>query len=456
LRDEQLGREPKDIDIAVCGTDYDSLAKAVGKDGRIEPLEVHGRLVGVRVWGEWTGKEGVEVALARSEVSTGPGYHEFDIRPDPLISIEEDLARRDFTCNAIARNIRSGEVIDPFGGVEDSQNRRLRTVSPDSFRDDALRMLRGLVRISHDDFEPDEQLLEQMRLHAHQLHPDAPNKPVSGERVRESVEKILSSKSPIKSLRIARDTGVLENIIPEFKPAIGFQQESKYHDLTADEHIFLVTERAAQWNYPLNVRLACLFHDIGKPASAWRGPDGKLHYYHNAKIPDCPPGHETLGAQTAVKVWERWGGDKRTSGGLSTLIKYHMFSEDRDSEERYQAGKSDKLERNARRFLAKVGPDRVDDLLCLRRCDRAGKQQDLAPDWDTDINRWETIVDSQRAQPLSLKQLKINGDDLLQRGFQGRAIGQTLHELLKKVVDAPEHNRPEQLLKWADSQPHTV
>src|SRR5207248_7597983 len=108
----------------------------------------------------------------------------------------------------------------------------------------------------------------------------------------------LLGPHPAKALRIARDTGVLVNLLPEFEPAIGFEQESRYHDLTVDEHTFAVVQAAADRGFSLAVRLAALFHDLGKPRVAWRGTDGRLHYY--AKPGFADRGHDRVGADLAA------------------------------------------------------------------------------------------------------------------------------------------------------------
>ena len=157
------------------------------------------------------------------------------------------MRRRDFTVNAIARRLETGELVDPLGGRADLEARRLRTVSPQSFREDPLRLVRALRFVSQLGFEPDEELLAQMREEAPAV------KLVSGERIggglaadgMGELSKLLLGAEPARALRLARDTGVLVELLPEFGPAIGFDQESRYHDLTVDEHTFAVVQAAA-------------------------------------------------------------------------------------------------------------------------------------------------------------------------------------------------------------------
>src|SRR5207248_1719042 len=216
---------------------------ALPPHGRVEELIVAGRLVGVRLYPHDAAirrlaPAGIEFAPPRKEVSTGPGRHDFEIVADPSLSVEDDMRRRDFTVNAIARRLDTGELVDPLRGRADLEARRLRTVSPQSFREDPLRLVRALRFVSQLGFEPDAELLAQMREEAPAV------RLVSGERIggglaadgMGELSKLLLGAEPARALRLARDTGVLVELLPEFGAAIGFDQESRYHDLTVDEH----------------------------------------------------------------------------------------------------------------------------------------------------------------------------------------------------------------------------
>jgi tRNA nucleotidyltransferase/poly(A) polymerase len=286
VRDELLGLESKDADFLVPGVDTDGLKCALEPHGRVEDLVVAGRLVGVRLHPRdrairKLAPAGIEFAPPRKEVSTGPGRHDFEIVADPSLSVEDDMRRRDFTINAIARRLSTGEIVDPLNGRRDLERRILRSVSPTSFAEDPLRIVRGLRFVSQLGFDLEPSTVEQMREEASAV------KLVSGERIGGGLaadglgelSKLLNGAQPAKALRLARDTGVLVQMLPEFEAAIGFDQESRYHSLTVDEHTFAVVQAAADAGRVLPVRLAALFHDLGKPYVAWRGTDGRLHYY---------------------------------------------------------------------------------------------------------------------------------------------------------------------------------
>src|SRR5436305_9921695 len=219
VRDELLGLESKDADFVVPGVDYDGLRRALEPYGRVADLEVAGRRVGARLYPRdpavrAAAPAGIEFAPPRAERSTGPGRHDFEIVADPELSVEDDMARRDFTVNAIARRLDTGELVDPFGGARDLEQRVLRTVRPRSFAEDPLRIVRGLRLVSQLGLTPDEATLQQMRDEAGTV------RLVSGERLGDELSKLLLGAQPAQALRLARDTGALTALLPELEPAM--------------------------------------------------------------------------------------------------------------------------------------------------------------------------------------------------------------------------------------------
>jgi tRNA nucleotidyltransferase (CCA-adding enzyme) len=252
VRDELLGLPHKDQDFVVPGVGYEELRSALAPHGKVEDLEVAGQRVGLRLYPRdpalrAVAPAGIEFAPPRTERSTGPGRHDFEIVASPDVTLEQDMARRDFTINAIAKRLTTGELLDPFRGREDLEQGVLRTVSPQSFREDPLRLVRGLRFVSQLDVEPDDETLEQMRQNAASIVL------VSGERIgggltadgMGELSKLLLGAEPARALRLMRDTGVLVNLIPEYEPTIGFEEGSARQPLTLDEHIFRVVQAAA-------------------------------------------------------------------------------------------------------------------------------------------------------------------------------------------------------------------
>ena len=236
---------------------------------------MHGQLVGVRLHPRdravrALAPAGIDVTPPRAERSVGPGHRDFVIVSDPSIGLEEDMARRDFTINAMAIRLDDGSLVDPFGGVGDLERRVLRTVAPRSFEDDPLRMVRALRFVSQLGFDLSPETEAQMRENAAGLAH------VSAERIGGGVKadglgelsKLLLGSEPRRALLLARDTGVLLEAIPEFGSAIGLSLDVHRQPLPLDEHIFAVVQNTADAGDRLEVRLAALLHDLGKPVAA--------------------------------------------------------------------------------------------------------------------------------------------------------------------------------------------
>jgi tRNA nucleotidyltransferase/poly(A) polymerase len=427
VRDELLGIPVRELDFVVPGVGHAELRAALEPHGRVEDLIVAEQRVGARLLprdkdARALQPSGIEFAPPRVERSTGPGRHDFEIVADAGISLEQDMERRDFTINAIARRLETGEVLDPLGGRGDLERRVLRTTSPTSFRDDPLRIVRGLRFVSQLGFDPDEDTLRQMREWAPQLEH------VSGERIGGGLaanglgelSKLLLGAYPAKALRLARDTGVLLHMLREFEPAIAYEQQSDRQHLTLDEHVFAVVQAAADAGESLEVRLATLLHDLGKPEAEREGGD-----------------HAALGAAVAGRALARLRYPARLREYVVRLVREHPF-----------APEGEPSPVDARRFLARHGERLALDLLAHRAADLAGKTvpQD---DWDW-LRRFRTLVEQERAQPHRLADLEVDGSDLIAVGFaEGPALGRALHTLLDEVVEQPERNRRELLLDRA-------
>jgi tRNA nucleotidyltransferase (CCA-adding enzyme) len=270
---------------------------------------------------------------------------------------------------------------------------------------------------------------------------------VSGERVGGGLaadglgelSKLLLGARPAHALRLARDTGVLTALLPEFEPAIGFDQRSRYHDLPLDEHVFAVVQAAADLDLPLRVRLAALLHDLGKPGAAWTGPDGRQHFYGR----DGRPGHEELGAQLAGRILSRLRYPNELRARVVQIVRNHML----------EVGKGDEL--RARKLLARFGEPLLRDLLDHCEADLRGKRAPGEPPSQEELDRlaaFRAVVEAQRTAPHRLRDLAVGGDDLLAAGFQaGPELGKTLQTLLDEVVRDPSLNDRDELLRRAEA-----
>jgi tRNA nucleotidyltransferase (CCA-adding enzyme) len=443
VRDRLLRRPHPDTDYVVPGVGHAELRAALEPHGRVEDLTVAGRHVGVRLYPRDAGLRalapaGIEFAPPRVERSTGPGRHDFEIVADASIPLEEDMRRRDFTVNAIARHLETEHLLDPLGGQEDLAAGVLRTTGPTSFRDDPLRIVRGLRFVSQLGLEPDEETLRQLREWAPQVAI------VSAERIggglsadgMGELSKLLLGDQPARALRLARDTGVLTVVLPEYGPAIDFDQESRYHGLTLDEHHFEAVQAAADAGAPLRVRLALLLHDLGKPAAAWTGDDGRLHYYENRAL--GKRAHEEIGAELASDVLARLRYPTALRRHVATLVRRHMF---------FPPQEPDAV--RARRFLARHGQELGRDLLAHKDADLRGKGGGAAEELER-LDVFRRLVEEQRDRPHRLADLAVDGDDLIAIGYRpGPRLGETLEQLLHEVVGDPSLNRRDYLLAEA-------
>ncbi len=405
VRDELLGLESKDADFLVPGVDTEALRTALAPHGRVEDLVVAERLVGVRLHPSdkrvrTYAPAGIEFAPPRKELSTGPGRHDFEIVADATLSVEDDMRRRDFTVNAMARRLADGELVDPLGGQEDLRRGVLRTVSPTSFAEDPLRLVRGLRFVSQLGFELDAETRRQMEEEAPAV------KLVSGERIGDELAKLLLGAQPKDALVAARDTGVLVELIPEFGPA---------HDLS--DHIFVVVQEAADAGDDLAVRLATLFHDVGKPIDA------------------SPRGHAEVAAQVARETLGRLRYPTRLARRVVAIVREHPYrDEDRP-----------KTPREARRFLLEHGDELAFDLVAHRLADLRAKDRDTSG-----VEEVRGLLEQELPSPHHLRNLAVDGDDLIQLGFApGPELGRVLQDLLEFVVDHPEANTRDELVNRA-------
>ena len=294
VRDELLGLPHADEDFLVPGVDQDGLKALLAPHGRVEDMEVHGQLVGVRLYPRDHGirglaPAGIELTPPRAERSTGPGHRDFAIVSDASIALEEDMARRDFTINAMAIRLDGGDLLDPFGGVADLERRELRTVGSTSFADDPLRIVRALRFVSQLGFG----LAPETRA---QLEANARAGPCLGRADRRRDQGRWAGRALEAAPRARARTGAparpghrsSTQVIPEFAAAIGYKLDSERQPLPLEEHIFAVVQNAAEAGASLAVRLACLLHDLAKPEAEANGSE-----------------HAALGARLAGRILRR-------------------------------------------------------------------------------------------------------------------------------------------------------
>lgn len=435
VRDALMGKNPKDIDLMVSGLPSETIQATLAPLGR---LDFTGAAFGVFRFKK--GNDEVEIALPRTERSTGTGHKDFEVNADPNISPTDDMGRRDFTINAMGYNPNSGEFLDPHNGMGDLTSGRLALVNERAFHDDPLRIVRGLVATSRYGFDADPQLLRAMSETAPQL------RHLPGERVQMEMDKLLSAPNPVAAMTMAEQTGVLDYLAPELSSTVGFSQMNPHHDLDVWEHTMQVLSKATQISNDPDVRLAALFHDSGKPDSFWRdetAPEGGGGHFYKKVLDDgstLGADHEEVGGDLVKAFMERLRYPKKRIEKVEFLVRNHMFPY-------FDTPKG------ARKFLKRCDGDAklAFDLLALREADASGKRTGEMNEYDAKQlqKARDLLVQAlESSDAISTKDLAINGHDLIQMGMKpGPQIGQTMNRLLEAVMDNPELNNRDDLMR---------
>ncbi len=331
-------------------------------------------------------------------------------------SIEEDLRRRDFTMNAIAYRPESDVFIDPFGGLKDIKDNCIRAVGDpiERLEEDALRSIRAVRFAAALGFSLEEKTSSAVKKMAKNIEK------LSTERIRDEFEKIILSPEPQKGLLLAESLGVLHEIVPELEETIGVKQNGD-HPYPVWEHILKALQHSAERNFPLEVRLAALFHDIGKPRTRDFSREKNDYTFY---------GHDVLGARIVKKILTRLKFPVKIIESVEKLVRNHMFFTD-----------IEKITLSAvRRIVRNVGPERVWDLMKVRACDRMGMNRPIEEPYR--LRKYESMIEEALRDPTSVKMLKIDGKRIMNvtRETPGPKIGFILHALLEEVLDDPTLN----------------
>lgn len=432
-RDALQGKIPNDIDLMAAGIPSEEVEHILSQ----LPGSVTFAGKNFGVFHYHVGGDTVEIALPRSD-DYGEGGRRADgqITVNHDLPIADDLRRRDFTANATAVDLDTGELVDPHGGAADIQRGVLRTTHPNSFREDPSRLIRALTMHGRFGLTPDEQTRHEMEANGHLLRGESP------DLLNKVFTKTLASDNPASAVRLAKDTGLLKHILPEVHDNWDYDQNNPHHRYPLGEHLLHVLDNTSRLTTDPDVRMAALMHDVGKPASAWEDPNtGENHYYEG---PDGQgANHEDVGAQMAGdRLKSTFNLQNTRINRIQHLIAHHMFP----------AFGSPK---GARRFIQRVGNDHADDLLNLREADQTGKGQtaeELAARTSADTMR--SLVEGARSQaaPTDVSALSLNGNDLMNMGLKaGPAVGTVLRQLTNDVVDDPMLNEKSQLAERAQS-----
>jgi putative nucleotidyltransferase with HDIG domain len=361
----------------------------------------------------------VEVTPYRLETTYSDNRH-----PDEVTwskDIEDDLRRRDFTCNAIAYNPITGELIDSFEGVQDIHNKVIRAVgSPDlRFNEDALRLMRAVRLMSQLDFDLNSVTRESIEKNAHLL------KNISQERIRDEFVKLLLTDFPMRGLILMKDMGILQFVALELERGIGVAQ-NQAHSFDVWEHNLRTLQHAADKKWPLHIRLSAVFHDVSKPETRrFSKEKGDYTFY----------GHDVVGGRVTREIMERLKFSKEMTDKVSKFVRWHMFFSD-----------TEQITISAvRRMITNIGKDNIWDLINLRICDRVGTGRPKEEPYR--LRMYESMVEQALQDPISLKMLKTNGEKIMSVTHEtaGPKIGFVLHALFDEVLENPEKNTEEYL-----------
>ena len=403
VRDYLLGQCPDDYDVTTSALP-EQIMKVFGGYKLLTVGLKHGTVTVI------IDKKPVEITTYRVDGDYKDHRHPSEVRFTPCL--EEDLARRDLTINAMAYCPETG-IIDPFGGQNDLKNGIIRCVGDPMkrFDEDGLRILRALRFASRYGFEIDKYTSDAIHRLRYLLSF------ISAERINNELCGILTGSC---GDILYNYSDVICEIIPEMYPCIGFEQHSKYHDKTVYGHI-VATVAASEPT--VEARLTMLLHDIGKPASFFM-KDGVGHFY----------GHADVSCEIAVKIIERLRFSNKIADEVLFLIKNHGIVINDDT-------------RSIRRGLSLYGTERFLKLIRVHYYDTCGK----APAYFGEKDLFDSIEKHTREYlenepPMNLKQLKVNGSDISKFGITGREIGEALSFLLEQVIDGNCENDKDSLL----------
>ena len=428
VRDLVMGREPKDWDVTTNAKPEEIIAlfektvyeNTFGTVGVCVPCETRKGEVNH----ETPEYDIIEVTPYRIEAKYSDFRHPDEVRFSD--KLEDDLKRRDFTINAMAYGNET--ITDMFDGLKDIESKNLRTVgeAEQRFGEDALRMLRAVRFAGQLGFSISSETTESILKSAELI------KKISTERIRDEFEKIILSPNPSTGMMMLQKFGLLKNIIPELEEGIGCEQLGE-HIYDVWNHLLHALQHAADKNWPLEIRLAALMHDIGKPRTrrfdaTKAGGKGKYTFY----------GHEVVGARMAKKIMERLKFPKKETELVEKLIRTHMFFSD-----------TELITLSAvRRIITKMGKENIWLLMNIRECDRVGMKKKEAP---YRLRKYFAMIEEALHDPISVGALKIDGEFMIKdMGIKpGPRMGFILYALLEEVLEDPKKNTIEYLKERA-------
>jgi putative nucleotidyltransferase with HDIG domain len=426
VRDEIFGvpGADEDLDYLVRGLPPEELERILSRHGRVVLV---GKSFGVYKFKPPTRTREIDIAYPRSEVSTGPGHRDFKVDWDWKLPVETDLGRRDFTINAIAKDLRDGRIVDPYGGTADIEERVLRMVFPHAFREDALRILRGIRFAARFSLRIEEDTYEAMTESAPLVDT------LSAERVQDEFNKLFTQcERPSVGLSTMQRIGVMAHVLPELERAYGVAQ-NEFHPDDVFWHSLKSCDQVPRNN--LVVRWAALLHDLGKV-------DKKRVIEEEGAHKVVFYGHETTSAEIAGEILRRLRYSNDFVGRCAHLVGTHMF-----------LYRKEWTRATVRRFIRQVGEEHLEDLFLLREADcfSRGMTEEVAGLEDL---RDRIEHERREAHAFKLADLAIDGNDVKATlgVVEGPEIGRVLREVFEMVLDEPSLNTRERLIRLLEEK----
>lgn len=407
VRDLILGKEPSDYDVTTSATP--DKVEEIFKDFKTIYIgKEFGTVVVVQPEGN------IEVTTYRSEGKYLDGRRPSQVHFSK--DILEDLKRRDFTINSIAYNKEKG-ILDPFHGREDIDKGIIRTVGDpyERFSEDYLRILRAARFSAQLKFTFEENTFKACKDLSNSLSY------ISVERIQSELFKILVTDIPSYGIKTMLELGILKIIVPELIDAVDYDQRTPYHAKNLFDHVMCVLDNTPSI---LSVRMAALLHDIAKPRTFSMDEKGIAHYYN----------HDKIGAEVAKEILARLRCSNDFIETVAILVREHMHLKNVKS-------------KGLKRQLARVGEENIFNLIALKKADMICKRdnKDVSIIEERELRIREILKDQ---EPYKKSHLKINGDDIIALGYEsGSLIGEMLDYLVDKVIEHPEHNTKEKLIK---------
>lgn len=335
--------------------------------------------------------------------------------------IEEDLARRDFTVNAIALSSNE-KIVDPFNGQADIKNKLIKAVgNPNKrFQEDALRLIRAVRIATELEFNIEEKTFQAIKQNAKLISE------IAWERIRNELFKLLASTDPYTGILKLREAKLLQIILPELEICFGIVQQGPKHDRVYDigEHSLLTLKYCPSSD--IITRLSALLHDIGKPDTVKVSSDKNVTFYN----------HDFVGGEIVKIIAKRFNLSKLQKDKLYRLVRWHMFTVDEKQ-----------TDSAVRRFIKNVGLENIEDMMALRVGDRLGGGTQTETSWR--IEKFKERIKQVLKKPFSITDLKINGNDVMKElGIKpGPKVGEVLQKLFEEVLEDSSKNNKEYLVE---------